>query len=234
MSFYSRFASYYESVFPFSQGVYNFLRDHLPLPPATLLDVGCGTGHYAGVLAEDGYDATGIDLDPQMIAYGRSHYPNATFHVLNMLDIDGLERDFDGIYCIGNTAAHLTRTQFAGFLDQVRDRLAPGAPWILQVMNWDYVLTQDEVTLPLIEAEGGILFKRTYRDISPDAVTFETRLEVGGETIFEDATPLYPLRSENITTLHVERGFELTAHLGSYAGADFDPTQFSANIFVFR
>jgi SAM-dependent methyltransferase len=234
MSFYSRFASYYESVFPFSQGVYTLLRRHLPLPEAAVLDVGCGTGHYAGALAGEGFDVVGVDLDAEMIAYARAHYPGATFHVLNMLDIASLERVFDGVFCIGNTAAHLTRVEFARFLDRVRDRLAPTGPWILQVMNWDYVLTREAVTLPLIEAEGGVVFRRVYRDISEDRVTFETRLEVAGEVIFEDATPLYPLRSDDIVALHEERGFQLAAHLGSYDGAPFDPTRFSANIFVFR
>jgi SAM-dependent methyltransferase len=234
MSFYSRFATYYESVFPFSQGVYNLLRQYLPLPPAAVLDVGCGTGHYGGALAAHGYDAVGVDLDAEMIAYARSHYADAEFHVMNMLDIGSLVREFDGIFCIGNTAAHLTQSQVADFLDQVRLRLVRGGPWILQVMNWDYVLTQKEVTLPLIEAEGDILFRRVYRDISEEQVIFETRLEVDGEIIFEDRTPLYPLRSDDIIALHEARGFQLAAHLGSYGGAAFDPTTFSANILIFQ
>ena len=234
MGFYSRFASYYESVFPFGQGVYNLLRQYLPLPPAAVLDVGCGTGHYSGALAEERYDAVGVDLDAEMIAYAQSHYPEAEFHVINMLDIGGLDRQFDGVFCIGNTAAHLTQPQFAQFLDEVRARLVPGGPWILQVMNWDYVLAQEHVTLPLIEAEGGILFRRAYRDISDTQVTFQTRLEVGGEIIFEDATPLYPLRSDQIVALHEARDFGLVAQLGSYAGAVFDPTTFSANILIFQ
>jgi SAM-dependent methyltransferase len=234
MSFYSRFASYYESVFPFSQGVYTLLRHHMPALPAAVLDVGCGTGHYAGVLAEEGYEAVGVDLDAGMVAYAQSHYPGAMFHVMNMLDIGSLGRVFGGIFCIGNTAAHLNRAQFSGFLDQVQGILAPGGSWVLQVMNWDYVLTQESVTLPLIEAEGGIVFRRAYRDISEAQVTFETRLEVNGEVIFEDATPLYPLRSDDIVALHDQRGFHLAAHQGSYDGAPFDPARFSANIFVFH
>lgn len=236
MSFYSSFATYYESVFPFSQPVYAFLRRILPTPPATVLDIGCGTGHYAGALAKDGFDATGIDLDPAMVAYARKHYPAATFHTLDMRAITTLGGAFAAAFCIGNTAAHLPHAAFSRFLDDVRKAVRPGGAWVLQVMNWDYVLTQSTVALPLITAENdgvAVIFERHYRDISAERVTFETRLLADGVEIFTDATPLYPLPSAEIIALHTARGFRLTAHQGSYGGAPFDPTQFSANIFAF-
>ena len=113
MSFYTQFAETYESIFPFSEAVYGFLRRYLPAPPASVLDVGCGTGHYTGALAADGYDAVGIDLDAAMIAHARAHYSTARFHVMDMLDIADLDHPFDGLACIGNTAAHLTQAQFS-------------------------------------------------------------------------------------------------------------------------
>ncbi len=198
-----------------------------------MLDVGCGTGHYAGALAADGYEAVGVDLDAAMIAYARSHYP-ATFHVMNMLDIGTLGGAFAGVACIGNTAAHLNQDEFAAFVDAVARVRIPGAPWILQVMNWDYVLTQTEFTFPVIEGEHGVTFYRVYREISASQVTFATRLEVEGQVVFEDAVPLYPLRSEQMVAYHEERGFELVQHVGSYDGAPWAPDRFSANIFVFR
>jgi SAM-dependent methyltransferase len=240
MSFYSSFATYYESIFPFSQAVHAFLRRTLPSPPATVLDIGCGTGHYAGALAKDGFDVTGIDLDPAMIAYARKHYPAATFHTLDMRAITTLGGAFAAAFCIGNTAAHLPHTAFARFLDDVRKAVKPGGAWVLQVMNWDYVLTQTTVALPLLTASdasdgerNAVVFERAYHDISAERVTFHTRLLVGGVEIFTDATPLYPLPSAEIIALHTARGFRLTAHQGSYGGAPFDPTQFSANIFAF-
>ena len=60
MSFYSKFASYYEAIFPFSQSVADFLREYSS-PQQTCLDVGCGTGHYAEDLAVSEYQVTGID-----------------------------------------------------------------------------------------------------------------------------------------------------------------------------
>ncbi len=247
MSFYAEFAEHYEAIFPFSEAAYTLLRRYILPEHRRCLDVGCGTGHYCGRLAADGFDAVGIDLDAAMIAHARRHYPQAVFHVLNMLDVAALvstdrtdategEGPFDAAFCIGNTAAHLTQAQFAPqfaqFLDSMRQVLRPGAPWILQVMNWDYVLERESFTFPVIEAPPGLTFHREYRAISETRVTFHTRLQSGSNVIFEDETPLYPLRTPDIVRLHKERGFMPVDHFGSYAGAPFDPLVFSANIFV--
>lgn len=237
MTFYTDFADYYEAIFPFSGDVNAFLRRFLPAPPASVLDVGCGTGHYTGGLTRSGYDAVGLDLDAAMIAYARAHYPEAGFHVLDMLNLASLARTFDSVFCIGNTAAHLTPAEVARFVDSV-SRVCGDGPWILQVMNWDYVLTQSRVVFPVLEgraADGTALtFHRTYWDISEARVTFATRLVAAGEVVFEDVVPLYPLRSSQIVDLHAARGFDLVAHTATYGGAPFDPEVFSANIFVFN
>ncbi|MGC9349292.1 MAG: class I SAM-dependent methyltransferase [Anaerolineae bacterium] len=234
MSFYTEFASYYETIFPFSGTVYAFLRRYILPSHRRVLDVGCGPGHYAGLFALADFEVVGIDLDVAMIETAKQNHPKAEFYVLDMVDIEDLDRRFDAVYCIGNTAAHLNHDAFSRFLDAVGEVLRPKGPWILQLMNWDYVLEQDEVDFPVIEGEGDITFYRTYRDISETEVTFATRLVAEGETVFEDAVPLYPIRSDEIKGLHEERGFRLLEHVGSYGGAPFDPGQFSPNVFVFE
>ena len=44
------------------------LSSCLPTAPAAILDAGCGTGSLSVVLSGLGYDVTGIDLSPAMIA----------------------------------------------------------------------------------------------------------------------------------------------------------------------
>jgi 2-polyprenyl-3-methyl-5-hydroxy-6-metoxy-1,4-benzoquinol methylase len=44
------------------------LKDALPPNKASVLDIGCGTGSLSLVLAELGWQVTGIDLSPDMIA----------------------------------------------------------------------------------------------------------------------------------------------------------------------
>jgi SAM-dependent methyltransferase len=48
------------------------LRRLLPDPPASVLDVGAGTGFVSLMLAELGYQVTGVDLSAQMLAVLRS------------------------------------------------------------------------------------------------------------------------------------------------------------------
>jgi SAM-dependent methyltransferase len=44
------------------------LRDHLPEPPADVLDLGCGTGSLTLLLAAAGHRVHGVDISPVMIA----------------------------------------------------------------------------------------------------------------------------------------------------------------------
>jgi 2-polyprenyl-3-methyl-5-hydroxy-6-metoxy-1,4-benzoquinol methylase len=232
VSFYSKFSAYYEEIFPFSQNVADFLIRY-GTGGNKYLDVGCGSGHYAAYLSAKGFHITGIDLDPAMIQYAQVHYPGVDFHCMDMRDISTLKACYDFVYCIGNTGAHLPQDAFADFTSDIRKILKPGGRWILQLMNWDYVITQDIVNFPIISTESTLTFNRTYTHITRNQVAFETVLRSPNATIFEDSVPLYPMLTEDINQLHARLGFIPAGHFGSYAGTEFNPAVFSASIYVF-
>ncbi|MGH9018466.1 MAG: class I SAM-dependent methyltransferase [Acidimicrobiales bacterium] len=60
------------------------LLDHLPSPPASVLDVGGGAGHQSFPLADAGYQVTLLDSSPAMLDKAR--------HRLQRLDADGQAR----------------------------------------------------------------------------------------------------------------------------------------------
>ena len=105
-------------------------------PPATALDVACGTGRHSVVLAELGYDVLGIDLSAPSIAVAeRRTRPNLTFQVLDMRAIEWRER-FD-------LAVNLF-TSFGYFGDEDDERrvlggieraLRPGGELVIDFLN---------------------------------------------------------------------------------------------------
>lgn len=45
----------------------NLLLEHLPPPPADVIDLGCGTGSLSVLLAQSGYDVRGLDFADEMV-----------------------------------------------------------------------------------------------------------------------------------------------------------------------
>lgn len=232
MSMYSTFAQWYDRIFPFSPGVYAFLTHHLGDRGGPVLDLGCGTGDYCAAFTRDGVRAVGVDLDAAMISQARTRAPETEFHVLDMADFARLEGPWSTIYSIGNTAAHLPRDRFWKCAEDVAARILPGGIWIVQVMNWDYVLGLPAFAFPAKVMDGAV-FHRAYENITPQGLTFHTGLDIEGRRVFDDQVRLYPLTSAEMIAGHEERGFRLVEHVSDYAGSGFDPEVFSANIFVF-
>jgi ubiquinone/menaquinone biosynthesis C-methylase UbiE len=56
-------------------------REWIPSPGADVLDVGCGTGSLALLLAEQGHRVTGVDLAPGMVAQARHKLAAAGYEV---------------------------------------------------------------------------------------------------------------------------------------------------------
>jgi SAM-dependent methyltransferase len=235
MSFYSEFAEYYDAVFPFDEDTYAYLRGWFPSEAGRILDIGCGTGDYCGRLASQGYEAVGIDLDQWMVERARKRYPASTFIVMGMEDIGRVTGAFGAAYCIGNTASHLPIYKWSDFLWALREHLQSEAAWIVQTVNWDFVLEQGAYRFPDVEVPGTQLkFERSYPEVSEDNVMFRTRLARGDEAIFEGETTLYPARAADLIRVHRESGFEFIEHRGGFGGEAFDASEMSSNVMVFR
>ncbi len=67
------------------------------LRPRAVLDVGCGTGKAARLLARRGLDVLGVEIDPKMAAVAQSH--GVRVEVAGFEDWDPARRTFDLITC---------------------------------------------------------------------------------------------------------------------------------------
>lgn len=77
---------------------------------ASILDVGCGVGHFAKWLSEHGYrgDYKGVDLMPEMVDRAREQNPGKAFEVCDITQAPAnLSADFvmaSGIFHMGDAA----------------------------------------------------------------------------------------------------------------------------------
>jgi ubiquinone/menaquinone biosynthesis C-methylase UbiE len=71
-----------------------FLLAHHP-PPATVLDVGCGTGALAARLADSGYDVVGLDPSRGMLEILRERAPGVEAVLGSAMEIPFAEGEFD-------------------------------------------------------------------------------------------------------------------------------------------
>jgi len=233
MSFYSDFAEYYDRVFPVEDAVDAFLQERMP-ERGRVLDVGCGTGDYCARLAATGRTPVGIDPDPAMIARASRRYPDIDLRVAGMGDVGDLEGPIAGAFCIGNVASHVDRAAFERFVAALAGLAEPGAPWVLQFVNWDYLLTRSSYRFPDVEIDGGaVIFERRYPAIAAEGTEFATRLRRGDEALFEGSVTLHPMTFEDCVTIHDERGFALVESFGNFRGSEFEPGVMSSSIHVF-
>ncbi len=234
MSFYSQFAEFYERIFPFREPTYAFLRSHLPAG-GRVLDVGCGTGHYCGRLAEDGYQVVGIDLDPAMIRQAQLSYEAPEFRTLDMLELQHLDGEFDAAFCVGNVAAHAPADALDDFLATVRTCLRPGGVWLVQTVNFDPLRELESFSFPVIAlADGQFAFHREYRDITAERLRFLTRLQRDTTTVFSGEVALHPVRSADYIRRHEGAGFGLIGHWADFQGTPFSSEKRSGSVYAFR
>ncbi|MEM8708911.1 MAG: class I SAM-dependent methyltransferase [Actinomycetota bacterium] len=95
-----------------------------------VVDAGCGPGSGVDLLTRAGLPAFGIDASPRMIEQAELAFPQLTFFVGDLTDLDATPASFSGLfsrYSIIHLPPHELEPVFANWLRV----LAPGAPVLL-------------------------------------------------------------------------------------------------------
>ena len=90
-----------------------------PEAGARILDVGCGTGYFTRRFAAEGYEATGVDPDPAMLAFARAHRAGAEDYLRgDARRLPFCDGAFD--YCISIAALCFIPEERAALAEMVR------------------------------------------------------------------------------------------------------------------
>jgi 2-polyprenyl-3-methyl-5-hydroxy-6-metoxy-1,4-benzoquinol methylase len=230
MSFYKQIAPYYHHIFKINQDQVHFIQQKIIDKSTYLLDVGCGIGTLSFELSHYYTQITGIDLDAEMIHYALNQQDNKLnslrFHQLSMLELDQKfdKNSLDGIICFGNTLVHLNSLeQVLDFLKQVKSILKPEGKLLIQIVNYDRILSKQIKELPLIENDE-ILFERKYRyHAKTNSIDFNTLLTVKStHQQIKNSVVLLPILKSEFEQLLKKAGFQNCNFFGNFKGEMFD------------
>jgi 2-polyprenyl-3-methyl-5-hydroxy-6-metoxy-1,4-benzoquinol methylase len=216
--FYSSISAHYAEIFPYKPMQMQFVKNRAgELNGKRILDIGCATGELAFHLAESGANVTGIDLNEDLLVQAKQKIGSfqtikINFQPGNMLHLESDFRagQFDTVLCFGNTLVHLASEKLVlQMLKGVFNVLKSGGQFLLQILNYDYILDEPVTELPLIETEN-IRFIRNYVvEENHPVIRFQTELILKneGKSVKNDS-PLLALRSNELKTLLEESGFK--------------------------
>lgn len=236
MEFYQSISSYYDTIFPLNSAQIEFIRKSVASSDQSLrlLDAGCATGSLAIELAQHGDEVWAFDFDEEMILLakqkkkqsGLSNFPVITQLDMRRMGKHYLPHHFDAVFCFGNTLVHLLNdADILSFLRGAFNILRNEGKLLIQILNYDFILSENIKRLPLID-NNFIRFDRNYSyPFESGLIDFNTRLTIkqSGAQI-ENTVPLNPLRKNHLEQLLSDVGFGNISFYGGFDAGALQPT----------
>ena len=207
-------------------------KRYLSLPPASLVDIGCGNGRLLASLSPSIPECWGVDLVESNIAYARSRGRAGVFHVGDMRTVR-LGRTFDVATCLGNALSYmLADADLEKAITTFATHAHPGSLLILDLLNARCYLDGDgfreriegRVETPEFTADSVAVHSldRTARRLR------RTRTwKISGEADVVDAVEYRLLYPEEVRGLLEAGGFQV---LAMYDNREFRDSDLSGTV----
>lgn len=107
-------------------------------------DLGCGPGHVARYLQEQGVSVVGIDLSPEMVRVATELHPGIEFRVGDMNRLGLAEASLAGVVAF-YSIVHFGPTELGAVFQETRRVLVPGGLALLSFHMGDEVVHVDDL-----------------------------------------------------------------------------------------
>jgi SAM-dependent methyltransferase len=202
-----------------------------------ILEVGCGDGRVLRSLARDGFEVTGLDSNPAMLARARQSLPSEAGAHVHLVEQDvrslHIPDRFRLILAPCNTLAALADPDLTRALDRLRSHLQPGGRLAFEVPSppqGDDLASPDEPLAAFLEPESGNPVQ-VYADQQTDADGRRTVVTWRYDELRPDGTvqswsvpaTFHLRRPSDYARLLVDAGFAEVSFYGSYRLEAFTP-----------
>lgn len=223
---YSSFAKLYDELMEptmYDQWL-DFVEQELPKTTGQILDLACGAGRLAVMLAQNGYQVSGVDLSEEMLALAEMHAREADLAIPfmqgNMLDMSALGQ-YSAVTCFADSFCYLQdEAQVLQAFKEVYQHLENDGKFIFDVIT---PYQTDEVY-------PGYMYNYTTEDQAFIWSSFTDEFEhsaVHELTFFvwNEALASY----ERVSEIHHERTYELEVYQRLLTQAGFKDITVSAD-----
>ena len=240
MDFYDQIADSYDEMTRFEQRFQNEKQivqawfDKLHFQSA--IDVACGTGLHAILLASLGVNTTGVDISAKMLKNARKNATridkNISWIKSSMEDLQNqLKGPYDVLFCLGNSLPHiLSQEGIEQTFRNFYNLLTPTGCIMLQLLNYDNILKNRQRIIGINKIKNSS-FVRFY-DFIADQVQFNILKIIEHDGLIDydlQSTRLYPYRKEELESLLVKSKF---VDLQFYGDTKFTPYDLNSSNLV--
>ncbi|MBC8505479.1 MAG: class I SAM-dependent methyltransferase [Anaerolineales bacterium] len=185
-----------------------------------ILDLGCGTGGHTVLLAQRGYQLSGVDLSESMLSIARSKAKELSltidYHLQDMRQLH-LEQTFDAAVSMFAVMGYQTSNyDLEQAIQGVRQHLSPGGLFIFDGWFGPAVLSERPVErTKIIETDAGRIIRhaRPELDVVNHVVkVFYNVLHLQGHTLIDEIDEVHTMRFffyQEIEYFLEKNGFEL-------------------------
>lgn len=135
-----------------AQFIHQLIQSHAP-NSQTILELGCGTGHHATLLAQKGYKLHGIDISQEMLNHANNRRSQLTTELASNLQFTHgdirqirLNQKFDVVIALFHVISYqTTNTDLQAAFTTAKEHLKPNGIFIFDVWYGPAVLTDPPV-----------------------------------------------------------------------------------------
>lgn len=141
---------------------------------ARVLDLACGFGRHANVMAQRGYRMTGVDFNPDYLSIAAAVSEKAGLSVtwkqgdMRKLPFDG---EFDAVYSYFTSFGYFSDEENEQVIEGVARAMVPSGRFLIDLMNRDWLLTHPSQRIWNQREDGSLLVEEVSLDLQSSRVT---------------------------------------------------------------